>query len=67
MDTSIKRHHIYLKDEPVLPVKKRGADILRDPLLNKGTGFPDSERDELRIKGLVPPQVVSIEIGRAHV
>ena len=61
MDTSIKRHHIYLKDEPVLPVKKRGADILRDPLLNKGTGFPDSERDELRIKGLVPPQVVSID------
>jgi len=61
MGTSIKRHHIDLQDEPVLPVKKRGAEILRDPLLNKGTGFPDSERDELEIRGLVPPQVVSID------
>jgi malate dehydrogenase (oxaloacetate-decarboxylating)(NADP+) len=30
-------------------------------MLNKGTGFPDSERDALRIRGLVPPQVVSID------
>ena len=61
MNSSIKRHHIDLQDEPVLPVGKRGTEILRDPLLNKGTGFPDSERDELSLKGLVPPQVVSID------
>ena len=61
MNSSIKRHHIDLQDEPVLPVSKRGTEILRDPLLNKGTGFPDSERDELSLKGLVPPQVVSID------
>ena len=61
MNSSIKRHHIDLQDEPVLPVSKRGTEILSDPLLNKGTGFPDSERDELSLKGLVPPQVVSID------
>ena len=42
MNSAIKRHHIDLHDEPVLPVSKRGTEILRDPLLNKGTGFPDS-------------------------
>ncbi|MBC8258662.1 MAG: NAD-dependent malic enzyme [SAR324 cluster bacterium] len=61
MSSAIKRHHIDLLDEPVLPINKRGTEILRDPLLNKGTGFPDSERDELGIRGLVPPQVVSID------
>ena len=61
MNSSIKRHHIDLQDEAVLPVSKRGTAILSDPLLNKGTGFSVSERDELSLKGLVPPQVVSID------
>ncbi len=56
-----KRHQIDLLDNPVLPVHKRGRDLLYDPALNKGTGFPDSERDALGLRGLVPPQVVSID------
>ena len=44
-----------------MPVTKRGTALLCDPLLNKGSGFPDSERDALGIRGLVPPQVVSID------
>jgi malate dehydrogenase (oxaloacetate-decarboxylating)(NADP+) len=52
---------VDLSDDPVLPVTKRGKELLSDPLLNKGTGFPDSERDALGIRGLVPPQVVSID------
>jgi malate dehydrogenase (oxaloacetate-decarboxylating)(NADP+) len=48
-------------DSPMLQVKKRGRDLLRDPSLNKGSGFPDSERDALGIRGLVPPEVVSID------
>jgi malate dehydrogenase (oxaloacetate-decarboxylating)(NADP+) len=48
-------------DDPVLPVSKRGRELLSDPMLNKGTGFPDSERDALGIRGMVPHQVVSID------
>ena len=61
MTYPVRRHQVDLWDQPVLPVTKRGKDLLTDPLLNKGTGFPDSERDALGIRGLVPPQVVSID------
>jgi malate dehydrogenase (oxaloacetate-decarboxylating)(NADP+) len=61
MITQTRRYHVDLREEPVLPVTKRGRALLYDPLLNKGTGFPDNERDALGIRGLVPPQVVSID------
>ena len=61
MNPPLKRHQVDLRDNPVLPVTKRGKELLSDPLLNKGTGFPDSERDTLGLRGLVPPQVVSID------
>lgn len=61
MNPPLKRHPVDLQDDPVLPVTKRGKELLSDPLLNKGTGFPDSERDTLGLRGLVPPQVVSID------
>jgi len=61
MAQPIKHHHLDSLDDPVLPVFKRGRDLLTDPMLNKGTGFPDSERDALGIRGLVSPQVVSID------
>lgn len=48
-------------DAPALRVRKRGLAVVRDPVLNKGTGFPDSERDALGLRGLVPPEVVSID------
>lgn len=38
---------------------KRGADILHDPLLNKGTSFTDSERDALGLRGLLPPKITT--------
>jgi malate dehydrogenase (oxaloacetate-decarboxylating)(NADP+) len=61
VNIEVKRHHIDSLDDPVLPVAKRGKALLCDPMLNKGSGFPDSERDALGIRGLVPPQVVSID------
>jgi len=61
MAKRIRHHHLAGMDDPVLPVSKRGKELLCDPLLNKGTGFPDSERDALGLRGLVPPQVVSID------
>src|SRR5262245_56222598 len=32
----------------------RGLDLLRDPTLNKGTGFTAAEREELGLRGLLP-------------
>ena len=33
----------------------RGLELLHDPLLNKGNAFTDEERDELGLRGLLPP------------
>lgn len=39
---------------------KRGADLLHDPLLNKGTAFNDAERDAFGLRGLLPPHVTTL-------
>ncbi len=41
------------------PRNPRGLQVLRDPLLNRGTGFTEKERDELGLRGLLPPHVHS--------
>lgn len=61
MSERVRHHHLAGQDDPVLPVTKRGRELISDPMLNKGTGFPDSERDALGLRGLVPPQMVSID------
>src|SRR5258705_8304715 len=35
---------------------KRGYDVVRDPLLNKGSAFTPAERDALGLVGILPPQ-----------
>ncbi len=40
---------------------RSGVRYLRDPQLNKGTAFTERERDELHIRGLLPPRVFSQE------
>jgi malate dehydrogenase (oxaloacetate-decarboxylating)(NADP+) len=40
---------------------KSGIDLLQDPRLNKGTAFTARERDALRLRGLLPPRVFTIE------
>ena len=37
----------------------RGFDVLRNPSLNRGTGFTEKERDALGLRGLLPPHVLS--------
>ncbi|GII32700.1 NAD-dependent malic enzyme [Planotetraspora mira] len=39
----------------------RGLEVLRDPLLNKGTAFTEEERAELGLEGLVPPAVETLD------
>ena len=39
----------------------RGAAMLADPLLNKGTAFTERERDVLGLRGLLPPRVFTLE------
>jgi malic enzyme len=43
--------------EKYLVVFDRGAAIKDDPVLNKGTCFTPEERDELGLRGLLPPAV----------
>lgn len=48
------------------PPQLRGAQLLADPLLNKGTAFTERERDALGLRGLLPPRVFTLEeqLGR---
>ncbi len=40
---------------------KRGAALLNDPELNKGTAFTEAERTALGLRGLLPPRVMTQE------
>jgi len=37
--------------------KPSGLALLRDPALNRGTGFTEAERDEYNLRGFLPPHV----------
>jgi len=39
----------------------RGVELLRTPLLNKGTAFSEAERDLLGLRGLLPPLVRNMD------
>lgn len=42
--------------------RKLGREVLNDGAINKGTAFPQSERERLHIRGLLPPAVSSLEM-----
>ncbi len=45
-----------------------GYELLNDPLLNKGTAFTESERDDFNLHGLLPPHVAELDyqVRRRH-
>ncbi len=55
-------------DHPSIKTVKRGAELIHDPLLNKGSAFSTKERDELGLHGLLPPQqnTLAQQARRAH-
>lgn len=55
---SMMEHH----KQEVLQVSKKGIDLVRDPLLNKGTAFSEKEREEFNLQGLLPPCVSTFEV-----
>ena len=57
----IRRYDVDSANQDTWKINKKGGSLIHDPLLNKGTGFSKTERDELGIRGLVPPRVVNIE------
>ena len=44
-----------------LPLRLKGAELLNQPMLNKGTAFTDEERNRLALHGLLPPHVESLD------
>ena len=45
----------------------KGIDILHDEQLNKGTAFTEEERDALKLRGLLPPHVNTLEEQKRRV
>lgn len=58
---ALKRYEIDALEHKIVHVKKRGLDLIRDPMLNKGTAFSEKEREEFNLYGLVPPHVSTFE------
>ena len=54
-----KLHEKPLSDQTPAELH-RGVKILHDPVRNKGTAFTEAERDELKLRGLLPPRVHSM-------
>lgn len=50
------------KGTTYLEVNQTDFDLIRNPLLNKGSAFPENERTELRLHGLLPPVVSNLDI-----
>src|SRR5665811_1927609 len=51
----------WAKAHSIASDSSRGIALLRDPLLNKGTGFTEQERDALGLRGLLPAHVLSMK------
>jgi malate dehydrogenase (oxaloacetate-decarboxylating) len=53
---------VTLKSQQILETARSGYELLNDPLLNKGTAFPDAERDAFDLHGLLPPHVTTLDL-----
>lgn len=44
-----------------------GVELLHDPILNQGTAFTEEERDLLKLRGLLPPRVLTQDLQAERV
>ena len=49
------------KTPKVIETSLMGLGLLNAPMFNKGTAFPESERDEFSLHGLLPPHVGTLD------
>src|ERR1700728_5278209 len=49
------------KKPKVIETPLMGLGLLTAPMINKGTGFPEAERDEFSLHGLLPPHVGTLD------
>lgn len=56
-------NYIYKNEngKKYLEVQQTDYDLIRNPLLNKGSAFTDEERKAFRLHGLIPPAVSTLE------
>ena len=47
--------------ERYIAVDVKGRPLLLNPYINKGTAFPQNERRDLELDGMIPPAVAPIE------
>ncbi|MEI4830671.1 NAD-dependent malic enzyme [Bacillus sp. FJAT-53711] len=50
-----------VSSDGTLKTTLRGVEVLATPLLNKGVAFTAEEREELGLKGLLPPAVLTLD------
>ncbi|PHA01955.1 NAD-dependent malic enzyme [Bacillus pseudomycoides] len=50
-----------VSSDGTLATTLRGVEVLATPLLNKGVAFTEEEREELGLKGLLPPAVLTLD------
>ena len=53
-------------DRDVLEVSLTGQMLLENPLMNKGSSFPEDERREFHLLGLLPPHVAPLAVQLAR-
>ncbi len=53
-------------DRDVLEVSLTSQMLFENPLLNKGSSFPEDERREFHLLGLLPPHVAPLKVQLAR-
>jgi malate dehydrogenase (oxaloacetate-decarboxylating)(NADP+) len=66
VQTQRKPQDHFKQKEKDMTTKKRGMDLLQDPLLNKSTAFTETEKQTLGIVGLVPDvsETTDVQLSR---